>query len=195
MKTDTPAEPWNWHQKCLQGSRLVRKVWVKYFISQLESRNHEGWKRLLRSPSPAPALPPCPLTMSLGATFPWSGTAPDPTTHWAACATLSENIFFLKSNLNLPLLNLRPSPLVQLLLPGRRGCFPSHYNILSGSCRELPISVCKREFSCMGMSHEMPMAFKIRPQAGFVLFVSTNISIRSLNEHVFFLLCISTNPT
>lgn len=40
------------------------------------------------------------------------------------------------SNLNLPLCNLKPLPVVLSLLPGRSSGLPPHRNILSGRCRE-----------------------------------------------------------
>ena len=88
--------------------------------------NHEGWKRPLRSHSPATnPCPPCPLTTSLSATFaPFLNTSmsSDSTTSlgrlFQHLTTLPENKFFLISNPNLPWHNLRPFPLILSLLPG-----------------------------------------------------------------------------
>jgi len=81
------------------------------------SQNHYGWKRPLRSPSPT--LSPCTLTISLSATSPLFLNTSTTTSLGSLCqclTTLSEKICFLISNLNLPLHNLRPLPLILLML-------------------------------------------------------------------------------
>lgn len=59
--------------------------------------------------------------------------------HWSlvSCSTLPENFFFfLISNLNHSSCSLRPLLLVLSLLSGRRGQFPTCFNLLSGGCRD-----------------------------------------------------------
>ena len=81
--------------------------------------------------------------MSLGATSPQyfnSSRDGDFTTSLGCLlqclATLSEKKLFLISNLNLFWHNLRPFPLILMLLSGSRGGPPLHHNLLSGSYRE-----------------------------------------------------------
>jgi len=58
-------------------------------------------------------------------------------------STHSEKKFFLKSNLNFPWCNLRPLPLVLLLLYGRRSFHLPCHSLLSGSyCVNSPRNVC-----------------------------------------------------
>jgi len=81
---------------------LICQFWDKYtsgyyriievMLHRIESSNHSGWKRPLRSSGPTDSLsPPCPLTTSLSATSgastpPWMVTPPS---SWAAYATAS----------------------------------------------------------------------------------------------------------
>ena len=67
--------------------------------------------------------PPCPLTASLCAPSvpPRTATPPAPRAVCATASPLLPGHFFLIPNTDLPWHNLRPSPLVLLLLPVRRG--------------------------------------------------------------------------
>ena len=57
---------------------------------------------------------------------------------------LSEKLSLI-SNLNLPRCILRPSPLILLLLLGRRGRPSPHYKLISGSWREQSIELLRLE--------------------------------------------------
>jgi len=86
-------------------------------------------------------------TTSLSATSPpFSNTSRDgvtPPPPWAAVPLQhsSEKYFVLTSNINPPWHNSRPSPLILSLLPGKRCRPPTRYNLLSGHCREKPVSL------------------------------------------------------
>lgn len=87
--------------------------------------------------------PPHPLTVSPSVTslrFLNTSRNGDPTTSLgnpSQCLTaLLEKQSFLIPNRNLPWHNLRPSPLILLLLPGRRDQPPLCYTLFSGSCGE-----------------------------------------------------------
>jgi len=69
------GSPRRWGMDCLVDASLEERTntpcvsmdgAVRDVTCAVESRNHQGWKRPLRSPSPAiiPMPPPCPLTMS-----------------------------------------------------------------------------------------------------------------------------------
>ena len=111
--------------------------------NSLESQNHEGWRRPLPSSSPTiNPPPPCPLTMSLSATSTQflnnSRDGHSTTSLRSLChlSTVLSKKFFLKSNLNLPQHNFRPSLLILWLLPGSSGQPPPCHNLIPGHCRE-----------------------------------------------------------
>ena len=90
----------------------------------------------------------CPITTRLRTTPTLSlntSRDADPTTSlgslFQCITTPPEKKFFLISNLTLSWHNLRPSPLILLLSPRRRGQPPPHHNLLSGSCREGKVKV------------------------------------------------------
>ena len=121
---------------CIPNNCSIKTGCVWCSRTQWLSWNHYGWKRPLRS-SPAvntllPILPSVPQsTQFLNATRDGDSTTSlgSPFQH---LNTLSEKKFFLLSNLNLPLSNLRPFPLVLLLL-GLQQAPPPRCNLFSGS--------------------------------------------------------------
>ena len=83
------------------------------------------------------------ITMSISGTSPWflniSRGSDCPTSLGSLCwclTALPKNKCFLIPNLNLPWHNVRLSPLIPLLLPGRRVQPPCRHNLISDCCRE-----------------------------------------------------------
>jgi len=106
-------------------------------------------KRLLRSSSPTISRsPPCPLTMSLSATsLCFLSTSRDgdctisPGSLFQCLTTPSEKLFFLLSNVNLPLHNLRPLLLVL------SSWHPTYfYTFNSLSLKNMEFSLAKLQF-------------------------------------------------
>ena len=63
--------PWPWGQMATQRDLLEGRHPHRGKITAVESQNHKGWKRPLRSPRPTiNPSPPCPPATSLSATSP-----------------------------------------------------------------------------------------------------------------------------
>jgi len=115
-------------------ANLYRKVCIctQNILQSSENRITESLRTIIKIvQSDHKSTPPCPLTVSLSATSTWflnTSRDGDPTaTLSSLChclSTLSEQKFFLISNLNLPWCNFRPLHLILLPLPGRRGWPP-----------------------------------------------------------------------
>ena len=88
-------------------------------------------------PIPTNHVPQCHIHTALGHLQGWYGDSTTSLGSHCHCLTaLAEKKWFLTPNLKLPWHNLRPFPLILLLLPRRRGWPTPEHNLHSGSCRE-----------------------------------------------------------
>ena len=107
----------------------------------MESQRHSGYKRPLRSPSPTPAHPTMPTAHTPQCHIPMVMEHPkdgDPTTPWAAvplqhCSLWEEIV--PDTQREPPLVQLKASPLVLLLLRWRRSCCTALWEAASAGCK------------------------------------------------------------
>lgn len=146
----------------LQG--LKRSVGEEISIRFIESPRLEKNSKVIQSNCP-PITSISHYTMSLSTTsehFLNTSRDSDSITSlgslYHCLTTLAEKKFFLTSNFSHPWHNLRPFPLVLLLLCGRRDQPPLHHNLLSGSYRELqglPWATCSPHKTCASDSSQL----------------------------------------